>query len=341
MVSGVLSPKASGEFIAKHAGDVSIDENGVKKLAEEIVKALKSKTLSIDGFSQHELHPQTVDEAAVQWIFVVDTLNFCFWTESQREKWEVTFHGKSYTGYFAWCAAVNRALEEGIAITDPNYFSKIRSKELKHILRSDNDGGSVSLVDERVQCLQQVGKVLLEKYEGTFVNCIKESKQSAQALLKLIVDNFSCFKDEAEYKGKKVSLYKRAQILIGDIWACFRGKGLGEFKDIDTIVMFADYRIPQVLVHYGAMKYSDDLMNKLKSDVLLENGSNEEVEIRGCSIEAVEQVKDTVLAMLKKENITDLLVNSVLIDHYLWDYRRKHADSLEVIPFHKTKSIYY
>lgn len=39
-----------------------------------------------------------------------------------------------------------------------------------------------------------------------------------------------------------VALYKRAQILIGDIWACFHGEGLGHFTDIDTITMFADYR---------------------------------------------------------------------------------------------------
>jgi hypothetical protein len=39
-----------------------------------------------------------------------------------------------------------------------------------------------------------------------------------------------------------VSLHKRAQILIGDIWACFQGEGLGAFDDIDTITMFADYR---------------------------------------------------------------------------------------------------
>ena len=39
-----------------------------------------------------------------------------------------------------------------------------------------------------------------------------------------------------------VALYKRPQILIGDTWACFNGEGLGTFKDIDDITMFADYR---------------------------------------------------------------------------------------------------
>ena len=41
---------------------------------------------------------------------------------------------------------------------------------------------------------------------------------------------------------RPVSLYKRAQILIADLWLCFDGQGLGQFDDIDTLTMFADYR---------------------------------------------------------------------------------------------------
>ena len=39
-----------------------------------------------------------------------------------------------------------------------------------------------------------------------------------------------------------VAFYKRAQILIADIWACFEGQGLGYFYDINYLTMFADYR---------------------------------------------------------------------------------------------------
>jgi len=39
-----------------------------------------------------------------------------------------------------------------------------------------------------------------------------------------------------------VAIYKRAQILIADIWSSFRGTGFGEFRDIDSLTMFADYR---------------------------------------------------------------------------------------------------
>lgn len=72
-----------------------------------------------------------------------------------------------------------------------------------------------------------------------------------------------------EYKYKKINLfsvsfYKRAQILVGDIWACFKGEGIGKFHDIDYITMFADYRIPQVLVHFGAIRYSNPLLSRLQ-----------------------------------------------------------------------------
>ena len=39
-----------------------------------------------------------------------------------------------------------------------------------------------------------------------------------------------------------VAIYKRVQILVADIWACFEGKGYGAFSDIESITMFADYR---------------------------------------------------------------------------------------------------
>lgn len=60
-----------------------------------------------------------------------------------------------------------------------------------------------------------------------------------------------------------MSFYKRAQILVADTWSVLEGKEDGCFNDISSLTIFADYRIPQVLVHLGAMRYSDELMRKL------------------------------------------------------------------------------
>lgn len=85
-------------------------------------------------------------------------------------------------------------------------------------------GESIALLEERWRILQECGKILNEKFDGKFYNCIKQSANSATKLLNLIVSNFPSFRDEGVIEGKNVSFYKRAQILVADIWSIFKGK---------------------------------------------------------------------------------------------------------------------
>lgn len=171
-------------------------------------------------------------------------------------------------------------MKEGIDITNPKFLSDVTMEQLDNILRGDDGETKAPLLKERVECLHQVGAKLLVKYDGNFENVVKAANGSAQKLLQLIVDEFPCFRDEAVYNGQRVSIYKRAQILVGDVYACYQGEGLGYFNDLsETITMFADYRVPQVLVHFGALVYKEELLNDLKSDKLLENGEAKEVEV--------------------------------------------------------------
>lgn len=166
------------------------------------------------------------------------------------------------------CKSITRALKEEIDITNPQFYSKITLTQLDHILRSDDGMTKAPLIEERIKCLQEVGTKLIEKFDGKFENCVKQSNHSAEKLLRIVVDEFPCFRDEADFNGQRVSIYKRAQILIGDLWSCFRGEGLGYFQDIEKITMFADYRVPQVLVHFGTMEYSKELNDLLKTGIL-------------------------------------------------------------------------
>lgn len=307
----------------------------------KIIDAILDGSLDIKNFSQHQFHPKPTDKHALNWIFLIDTLNFCFWTHGdQPNKWKVD----GQTGYFALCAAINRALDNSIDITNPKFYSSITIDQLAKLLVSDDGKTKAPLLQERVDCLHQVGSKLIEKYDGNFENVVKAAKGSAKKLLELIVEDFPCFRDEAVFNGQRVSIYKRAQILIGDLYACFQGEGIGFFSDLnDTITMFADYRVPQVLVHFGALIYKEELLNDLKSDKLLQNGEAKEVEIRGASIYIVEVAKEIVIEELKANHpeLPTKHVNSILIDHFLWDYRRANAEFLNYIPFHKTYSVYY
>ncbi|KAK7503415.1 hypothetical protein BaRGS_00005336 [Batillaria attramentaria] len=340
-MAGVMSPRDSARLIAETAKDVTVDAVGVGKVAELIMDLVKKQSFSVKMWKEHELNPKTMDKAAVDWVFLADTLNFSFWSADDQKKYVVKYGGKEHTGYWSLCAAINRALDEGVKITDPMFYANISKDKFLEVFRSDSDT-EIPMVDERIEVLHEAGKVLLESYNGSFVNCIKQCDKSAQKLLQLIVTKFPAYRDTATYNGKEVSFYKRAQILIADIWGACEGKGLGEFTDIDTITMFADYRIPQALVYFGALKYSNTLMEKLKKDTMMKTGDREEVEIRGCSIWATELVRDEARKRLDADPETKgAEINAILIDHYLWDYRRDHADKMAHIPFHKIRCIYY
>lgn len=113
-MEAVLNPKDSAKFIMENSQDVYVEEDGVRKVAEMLFDKVLEKDFSVAGWkSSHELNPQVVSEDAVNWVFLVDALNFSFWSESEDHKCLVKYKGKMYSGYWSLCAAVNRALDEG------------------------------------------------------------------------------------------------------------------------------------------------------------------------------------------------------------------------------------
>jgi hypothetical protein len=71
-------------------------------------------------------------------IFLVDTLNFCFWSDSE-DLFTVTHNNKDYTGYWSLCAAINRAVDEHIPILSPSYWRDMTEEQLAHIFRSSTN----------------------------------------------------------------------------------------------------------------------------------------------------------------------------------------------------------
>lgn len=82
----VLNPRESGEYIVKNADHIIVHNEGTDVLALEIFNAIKSGKLRSENFSQNngELHPSKSNPKAIEWIFLLDTLNFCFWTPGKN-----------------------------------------------------------------------------------------------------------------------------------------------------------------------------------------------------------------------------------------------------------------
>ncbi|KAF9431676.1 hypothetical protein BGZ76_011843 [Entomortierella beljakovae] len=347
----ILNPVIeSAEFIHKNSSHVFIPEDGVKQGAAKIFEAMKKTHYDTSKWKEHPLNPKECNANTVDWIFMVDLLNFSFWSEididdtgvPHPDRYRVIYNGVGYTGYWSMVAAINRALDEGIPITTPEFFASEESlpdKEIERIFRSDAKE-QIPLLKDRIRVIREAGRVLVEKFNGRFTNCIEQADKSALKLVEILTTNFSSFRDEADYCGRK---------------------GYGEFKDIDDITMFADYRVPQALYHFHCLQYSPELLEILGKGELLPNGSPLEVEIRGNSIWAVELIRKRILELIQEEveerqqHATEqelkedppkmMTVNAILIDFFIWDFAKAAQLDLTLgerpVKVHRTRSVFY
>ncbi|EXJ55656.1 hypothetical protein A1O7_08585 [Cladophialophora yegresii CBS 114405] len=337
----------SAEWICNNAIDVAISSSNTKKAAEQIYQLMQQKSYSTGTWSSHALHPKLTkdnEEETVNFIFTMNLLNFSFWSGlSETERFAVEFRGGRWTGYWSLVAALQRALEEGHAITSPDFWQDrdaCPDSVLEHVFRSATDE-PMPLLSDRISILREAGDILYHHFDCRPVNLIQQANGSAAALVNLLADHFPNFRDVAYFQGRRVHLMKRAQILVADIWACFQGTSYGSFSDIDSLTMFADYRIPQMLQSLNCLWYSPRLESKISRAELLEPGQELEVEIRGCSIWCVELVQREIL---KKHSEVKGKVNAVLIDFFLYDTCKEMEKRGELdgsLPHHRTRSIFY
>jgi len=260
------------------------------------------------------------------YLIILDSLNFCFW--SKKEKWGIYYKGKFYDGYFGWSLALKRFFLENSEKANFEYFSKISFEQFLEILKGK---GNLELVQRRYQILKKVSKTFLEKYQGNPSYFVSLAQNSAAKLVFEIYQNVPFFKDEAMYDSFKVYFLKRAQILVADIWGAFDGKEIGYFKDMGFLSAFADYKLPQILNHFGILEYSSDLKKKIQERKIIPIFSKEEIEIRAAIVQAVEKIRKSLTK--KGRNLF-----SFQVDWLLWNKSQKLKMKN---PYHLTKTIFY
>ncbi|CAK7271384.1 hypothetical protein SEPCBS57363_004591 [Sporothrix epigloea] len=337
--TGVLE---GAEHVYDNAIDVALDMRSCKNAAEAIYSQMKAKSYTTATWAEHELHPKTRDDSTVAFIFTMDLLNFSFWSERpEKDRFGIDYRGKKWTGYWSLVAALQRALEDDIPITSSDFWQSEDECDmaLMHRVFQSTSDEEMPLLTERLACLREAGQVLYEKYECSFVNVIKAAGGSATKLVNILALDFSCFRDEFSFEGRRkpVRFLKRAQILVAELWACFDGQSYGEFRDIDKITMFADYRVPQILQSMGCLYYSPLLLTAIQTKQTIESGCSWEMQLRGCSIWCVELIRREILRQHPGAKI-----NAILIDFFLYDTMKElEAAGKDEIPHHRTRSVWY
>jgi hypothetical protein len=279
----------------------------------------------VNGIDWHpELHIIDPD-----WIFVLDALNFCFWEDRGQPKWSIAYKGQQLSGYWALAGGLKRAYEEGVPLTNAEYLSTISSKVVERMFEGQE---RIPLFQKRVDHLREIGTVLLQKYDGTFVNVLEQTRHSTVALVTEVVANFPCFNDVAMYRGQPVYFYKRAQLLAADLYGAFEGQGYGQFLDLDQLTIFADYKLPQVLRHHQIIQYDQHLAALVDNYTPIAPGSVEEVEIRAATVQAVERMRQ----YFSQKHQT---ISAFKLDWWLWTLGQE--DAVREKPYHRTRSVFY
>lgn len=270
-------------------------------------------------------------ERTVNWLLLLDALNFCFWAEKDQPRWRIEYKGEALNGYWAEAAALKRAIEEDIPLWDAAYLSTLSSETMAHIFRGEPAQPAIPLLEQRLHNAREVGHVLLEQYEGQFSHAIKQANGDALQLALLLTRHFPSFNDSAHYRKQEVRFFKRAQICVADIASAFHGKQWGAFHNLSQLTIFADYKLPQVLRHYGILVYTPTLAERVDTQQLLATGSEEELEIRANTVWACELLRRA----LSNKGVA---LNASEIDQKLWLLGQSIP---EMRPYHRTYTTYY
>ena len=214
------------------------------------------------------------------------------------------------------------------------------------------------LEDERARLLREVGRGLVDHFGGSAARLVAAANGRADVLVDLVVRIFGGFRDVAidPRDGSQVFLYKRAQIFVGDLWGRFNGRGLGRFDEsIKELTMFADYRVPVVLRNMGILRYEPNLARKVdqhnfSTADIVAAGSAEEVDVRACTVQAVERMRRALEERIEKEpelnptipgEVDEKFVTSVALDWFLWTEGERQRDDAGAGKHHRTLTVFY
>lgn len=155
------------------------------------------------------------------------------------------------------------------------------------------------------QSLSELTNRVFEKYNGSFLNLVRDADGAADRMVELLTD-LPMFNDAHDYHGVRVPLHKRAQIAVADLQLALGQMGMKPFADVERLTMFPDNAVPHILRTDGVLIYEDDLAARIDAGALIESGSDAEIEIRACAGHAVE-------LMAARTGLS-----AMNIDHILW-----------------------
>ncbi len=310
----------SVERVVSRQKHLAIDEAAVRRFAQELAAQPR-----IAGPEDDALLFRGNRGECANFCLLCDALNFCFWSD---EGWELEYRGQRWTRTHAMIAGVLRGIEQDRTWLKADRWQHATAKDIATIFAGM---GSIPLPDQRLRIMVETGQVLTDRFDGQFTNAVDHAVQNAVGITATLAREFSSFRDVAAYSGESVIFLKRAQICAADLHRTWVANGHSGLTGLDQLTVFADYRLPQLFRHVGAMVLSDALTGVVDEEKEIIAGSAEEVELRAATIWIADRLVREICRIGQRVDAWEL-------DYTLW----LKARSPEVlVPHHRTISIFY
>jgi Queuosine salvage protein len=266
-------------------------------------------SLPVEQARAPELDPATHylgdPELTLAYLVTLDAINFGsgYFPHLQKRA--------GLSGYFTVAASLKDAWPLSVA-------------DLRHVAPSDcarifgqssPDADVVELMGLFGRALNDLGSLVETRYASSFRRLVDTAGGSAERLVPLLAE-MPFYQD--------VGFYKRAQLTPADLSVA----GVAEFDDLDQLTIFADNLVPHVLRVDGVLRYDAALLERINREELIPSGSDEEREIRGCALHAVELLRQHLPG-----------VSSMQLDYVLWN--RGQLPEYKTQPRHRARTVFY
>jgi len=277
--------------------------------------------------------PETDRERAIDFTMVSDSINTAFSDFETGVKFQTEYEGEVHSDSNAMTACLRRALAQGIPVLDGRYLAEVTRAQLDGIFTGNME---MPMLDEKLKVLNDVGRVLADRYDGHFHNflatCSPRLFDGGKGLVDRLIAEFPRFDDVSPYHGHTIKIYKLAQLTYWGLYSGFLGHGGFRVDDIGSMTAFADYIVPVALRVMGILVYTPELDAAIAAKRLIPRDSDEEIEIRAHMLYASALLTEEINALRPPE----LQVIIPQVDARLWSsYHTTHW------PHHLTRTIMY
>jgi hypothetical protein len=307
--------------VCAHARHVRIDPAAIERLTEELVADER-----LDAAGDDPAHHRLGDDATtLAFVVTLDAVNFgSGWFPVLRKR-------DGLSGYYTVATSL-RARFERDGSWDAEALVRLDADACADVFGQVGAGpGAAELMALFARSLRDLGSWLKTRWDGRFEGPIEFAGGSAARLVGLLAE-MPLYRDVADYGGRRVPFYKRAQITAADLASAFGGDGHGHFEDLDQLTCFADNLVPHVLRGEGVLGYAEELAMRIDGEELIPAGSQEEIELRAGAVHAVE----LCVGELRTRGVS---VTAAQLDGLLW--HRGQRPAVKARPRHRTRTSFY